>query len=81
MGKELLVRLLDALRQRSCCSPSECGETMYVEKFAGRAVRLRGVPPDLALITDDVCDELRQLSNREFLMGVDQRVLGGDLGS
>src|SRR5271166_6174692 len=60
------VRRPESFDERDPWGPAEFGEPLHVKKPAGRAVRLAGIPANIAAVTDYARDEVGQFGDCEL---------------
>lgn len=63
--EEVLVGELYTLFELGAVGPAEGCSFAHIEQFAGCAVRTRGVPEYLSVVTHYLCYELRELTYGE----------------
>jgi hypothetical protein len=71
------MRLLESRREIVSRCPPERGETRGIQGLTRRAIRLRAIEHEFALIAHYVSDEVGELGDRDFLAGADINVLLG----
>ncbi len=74
-GSIALVGRSDALAQSDRRLPAQGLHPLYVEELSRRAVGLRCVPFEGALVADDIGDKARELGDRHVLAHSDVDVL------